>query len=95
MKKNLDIYKLASLVITNIFYQSLGPSLYRSSLCLILFIYFSKSGEALQTPPPSPSPCAGPVKLVYNKKAFLSINLKFTFMSCLFNRKMFHLMSLS
>ena len=54
-------YKLTNLVITNIFCQSLGPSLYRGctvALYLILFIYFQKVRGSW--PFPSPSPCAGP-----------------------------------
>ena len=47
MKKNL--------VITNIFCQSLGPSLYRGSTVLnLIYLFFKKWGAlALQAPPPA------------------------------------------
>ena len=58
MKKNLDIRLKKNLVITNIFCQSLGPSLYRGSTVLN-FIYFSKSGGGGEAPQVHPlrGPC--------------------------------------
>ena len=52
-------YKLTNLVLTKIFCQSLGPSLYRGCTVLnCIYLLFKKWGVP---GPPSPSPCAGPV----------------------------------
>ena len=53
--------KLTNLVMTNIFCQSLGLTLYRGSTVLnFIYLFFKKLGGPTTPPPPRPLPQRGP-----------------------------------